>query len=103
MSDELRIITPGQAFNRVMLGEFADAPCMLCKPKTLGECGHPREFADDDWLRGETDKHMREFGRRLAIQRERLYMNLFIHCEATIDGDGNILDPLPGQWTDDVH
>lgn len=51
--------------------DFSNAPCFMCKPKTLGECGHPFEFIDEDWSREQSEKAMREAGRQLRVRFEK--------------------------------
>lgn len=53
-----------------LLIDYSNAPCMFCKPKTLGECGHDPMFIDDEWSQAESEKHMRAAGARLAYERE---------------------------------
>ncbi len=47
--------------------DLSDATCVLCKPKTIGECGHGLAAIDEDWLdeqHRETGKKLKELGRQ---------------------------------------
>ncbi len=46
--------------------DFSDVQCSLCKPITLGQCGHPFFFADDDWMQEQARQKFRDLGRKCA-------------------------------------
>jgi hypothetical protein len=49
-----------------MTCDFTHVPCFIHKPQTLGECGCPPIFADDEWMREESRKHMEAQGAAMA-------------------------------------
>lgn len=69
MSERFYITTERRADGIVT--DFTHAPCFLCEGKTLGECGHPIEFVDDEWLHEESNKAMREAGASLAREHNK--------------------------------